>query len=246
MIERADHRSRFTRIDNGIPNDRRLSLRAMGLMLLALSRPDDWKFSVRGLAALCADGKASVNAALNELQEAGYLEVIQNRTSNGKMSGNEFTFRERPQAGIRDTATEPQTESRDTATEPQTGIRDTATEPQTESRDTATEPHPDLPDTGKRALLTNISTNDVSTNECVRFTPPTVGQVRDYCQGQGYSIDPERFVDYYEARGWMLGKSKMKNWQAAVRNWSRKDRKTEEKPPVRDSWQLTDPSTWRF
>ncbi|MCD7754355.1 MAG: hypothetical protein LUH41_07440, partial [Clostridiales bacterium] len=191
-------------------------------------------------------------SAQKELQAAGYLEVTQNRTDNGKMSGNEFTFRERPQTDLPDTVF-PDTVSPDTAL-PDTALPDTVSPdtalPDTVSPDTgspdAVSPDTVSPDTGKRALLTNISTNDVSTNECVRFTPPTVGQVRDYCQGQGYSIDPERFVDYYEARGWMLGKSKMKNWQAAVRNWSRKDRKTEEKPPVRDSWQLTDPSTWRF
>lgn len=56
-----------------------------------------------------------------------------------------------------------------------------------------------------------------------RFTPPTVDEVRTYCQEHGYQIDPECFVDYYTANGWMAGKNKMKNWQSAVRNWNRRE-----------------------
>ena len=51
--------------------------------------------------------------------------------------------------------------------------------------------------------------------------PPKVSDVRTYCEARGNSIDPEGFVNYYETRGWMAGKSKMKNWQSAVRVWER-------------------------
>jgi hypothetical protein len=59
------------------------------------------------------------------------------------------------------------------------------------------------------------------------FTPPTVDEVEAYCQEMGYGIDPDRFVDYYTANGWMAGKTHMKDWKAAVRNWerSRKEKK---------------------
>ena len=54
-----------------------------------------------------------------------------------------------------------------------------------------------------------------------RFVPPTADEVASYCQEKGYDIDAERFVLYYEARGWMIGKQKMKNWRAAVATWQR-------------------------
>ena len=54
-----------------------------------------------------------------------------------------------------------------------------------------------------------------------RFTPPTVDEVRAYCQESGYNVIPERFVDHYASNGWMVGKNKMKDWKATVRNWSR-------------------------
>lgn len=55
-----------------------------------------------------------------------------------------------------------------------------------------------------------------------KFSPPTVDEVRAYCTENGYSVDPGRFVDYYTSNGWMVGRNKMKSWQAAVRSWSRK------------------------
>lgn len=56
-----------------------------------------------------------------------------------------------------------------------------------------------------------------------RFTPPSVEEVRVYCAERKNSVDPERFVDFYASKGWLVGKSKMKNWRAAVRSWERSD-----------------------
>ena len=56
-----------------------------------------------------------------------------------------------------------------------------------------------------------------------RFTPPTVDEVRDYCRERGNSVDAERFVDFYTAKGWKVGKSPMKDWKAAVRTWEKED-----------------------
>lgn len=56
-----------------------------------------------------------------------------------------------------------------------------------------------------------------------RFSPPTPEEVREYCAEKGYTLDAERFVDYYISNGWMVGKNRMKDWKAAVRTWSRKE-----------------------
>ena len=60
-----------------------------------------------------------------------------------------------------------------------------------------------------------------------RFVPPTVEEVSAYCTERKNNVDPERFVDYYASKGWLVGKAKMKDWKAAVRNWERKDDKTD-------------------
>ena len=56
-----------------------------------------------------------------------------------------------------------------------------------------------------------------------RFVPPTQEEVKSYCTERKNTVDPERFVDFYESKGWMVGKNKMKDWKAAVRSWEKKE-----------------------
>lgn len=66
--------------------------------------------------------------------------------------------------------------------------------------------------------------------------PPSVGEVEAYCESRGNGIKAEAFVDYYEARGWMIGKNKMKSWQSAVRTWE--NRRKEQEPKNTKTWEL--------
>ena len=56
-----------------------------------------------------------------------------------------------------------------------------------------------------------------------RFKLPTVEEVRAYCEERQNSVDAEKFVDFYASKGWMVGSNRMKDWQASVRTWERKD-----------------------
>lgn len=69
-----------------------------------------------------------------------------------------------------------------------------------------------------------------------RFTPPTVADVQAYCDERGsYLIDPERFVNYYEVRGWMLTNNrKMADWKAAVRLWEKNERDRQKQERLAD------------
>ena len=62
---------------------------------------------------------------------------------------------------------------------------------------------------------------DKDKNKSKKFIAPSIDEVRKYIEEKGYSVDPERFVDYYTANGWMVGKNHMKDWKATVRNWER-------------------------
>jgi len=57
-----------------------------------------------------------------------------------------------------------------------------------------------------------------------RFTPPKIDEVAEYCQQRNKGVDAQRFVDFYTAKNWMIGKNKMIDWQAAVRTWEGKQR----------------------
>ena len=86
--------------------------------------------------------------------------------------------------------------------------------------------------TTEQQLNTNKNDKNVKNERKNReraFFPPTPDEVKAYCSEKGYVIDAERFIDFYESKGWMVGKNKMKDWKAAVRNWARgdKDRRQE-------------------
>lgn len=68
--------------------------------------------------------------------------------------------------------------------------------------------------------------NNINNNKKVngRFIPPTVEEVKAYCEKLGYGMDAEHFVAYYTANGWKVGKNPMKSWQSAVVNWEKNDK----------------------
>jgi hypothetical protein len=61
--------------------------------------------------------------------------------------------------------------------------------------------------------------------------PPTLEMVKKYCDERKNEIDPQRFIDSYTAKGWMIGKNKMKDWQASVRTWEKSN-----SPKPRQKW----------
>lgn len=71
------------------------------------------------------------------------------------------------------------------------------------------------------------------------FVPPTPTEVRKYCDESGHHIDADAFVDFYASKNWMVGKNKMKDWKAAVRNWERKDKER----PVKSNQNFTPSGT---
>lgn len=109
-----------------------------------------------------------------------------------------------------------------------------------------------IPVNGKNGNTeTNTETDTLPSDDgkrdkrAARFTPPTVDDVATYVNKKGYHVNAERFVSFYQQKGWMVGKNHMKDWKAAVRNWEtrRKDEnKAQEKAPVgksdsaRDAW----------
>ena len=56
-----------------------------------------------------------------------------------------------------------------------------------------------------------------------RFTPPTIEDVTAYCFERGNNVDPQRFIDFYQSKGWKIGNASMKDWKAAVRTWEQRD-----------------------
>lgn len=57
-----------------------------------------------------------------------------------------------------------------------------------------------------------------------KFVKPTIEEIRDYSNEINAGIDAKQFYYFYESKGWMIGKNKMKSWKAALRTWERKSK----------------------
>lgn len=88
----------YTVMSNAHLHDKRLSLKAVGLLSIVLSLPDDWHYTVKGLVGSVKDGERAVNGALSELKKCGYLQVIK-LYPNSERSKIEYqyVFYEKPQ-----------------------------------------------------------------------------------------------------------------------------------------------------
>lgn len=95
-IIRVERTKNFTVMSNHHFKNKKLSLKAKGLLSLMLSLPDDWNYSMKGLATLSKDGIDSVRTAMKELENQGYVEKDRSRNETGCYQGTVYTVREVP------------------------------------------------------------------------------------------------------------------------------------------------------
>ena len=86
----------YTVMSNYHLRDRSLSLKAKGLLSLMLSLPEDWDYTMKGLARICKDGIDSISGGIRELESHGYLVRARVRNENGQLGSIEYTILERP------------------------------------------------------------------------------------------------------------------------------------------------------
>lgn len=96
-VIRVNKTANYTVLSNYHFKEKKMSLKAKGLLSLMLSLPDDWNYSISGLVSLSKDGKDSVMSALGELEEFGYLTRVRTTDSKGKFTGVEYNIYEQPQ-----------------------------------------------------------------------------------------------------------------------------------------------------
>lgn len=95
-VRRARRDGHFTVMSNRHLQDARLSLKAKGLLSVMLSLPEDWNYSVRGLAAICREGRSAVASALRELEEAGYVARRRVHGPDGRILDTTYAIYETP------------------------------------------------------------------------------------------------------------------------------------------------------
>jgi len=78
------------------------------------------------------------------------------------------------------------------------------------------------------------------------FVPPSLDEISAYISEKGYSVDAERFFNFYESKGWMVGKTKMKKWKNAVANWEKDEKEKSSAKKERATPQQTRPAKLNY
>ena len=197
----------YTQISNAIFQDKRLNEADVGLLCVMLSLPPDWQFSVAGLCAIRPQsGRDKLAASIKRLENAGYLQRSPQR------DGGKFVH---------------------TVWE----ITDT---PSTE-KPSPEKPSPDFPketntlsnkELNKKELTEKRNSESVprEARERTPFVAPSVEEIESFCSQEQLSIDAQKFVDNYAAKGWTIGSTPVHDWKALVRKWARED---QEKPAAK-------------
>lgn len=111
MIFRAEKNKNYTTMSNVHLHDKRLSLKAKGLLSMCLSFTDEWDFSMKGLISVSKENKTAIMSALKELKENGYLKITEGRDASGKFDYI-YTIYENPQGCDLPCIEKPYTENR--------------------------------------------------------------------------------------------------------------------------------------
>lgn len=95
-VFRVERTRDYTVMSNYHLRDKQLSLKAKGLLSQMLSLPDDWDYTLTGLACINKESKDAIRSAINELEDGGYIKRYQKVDKSGKFGGNEYVIFEKP------------------------------------------------------------------------------------------------------------------------------------------------------
>lgn len=167
-VMRVEKTGNYTVMSNVHLDDPRLSLKAIGLLSKILRLPDDWDYTLEGLARICKEGKDAIRSAIVELERAGYIERRQTHAADGSFAGNEYIVHEAPVS---------------TDAAPSSGFPTTGN------------PLTDNPSTGNPTQPNTISTKYLDTN--TPLTPQRERRAPKKEQGREPAWKPERFAAFW-------------------------------------------------
>lgn len=211
---RVNKTKNYSVISNYHFKDKRLSLKAKGLLSQMLSLPDNWNYTIAGLVAINKENESAIKSALEELKNNDYLvitKLMPNETETGRI---EYVY---------DIYETPKQEGKKQGVE-NLGVEFLGVENQ-----------------GQLNIYNKDTNNKINNNiksiKRMIFTKPTINEIKEYCKERNNGIDAEAFYDFYESKDWYVGKNKMKDWKACVRTWEKRNKPKEEKLP--DWWNKT-------
>ena len=196
--------NKFTQISNAVLNDNELTLEEKGLFCYLFSKPDCWEFHYNAMKKeLKEKSNDTIRRVLTSLVEKGYITKNQkNKTESGKFGGIDIEFTDKSFRLA-----------------------------ETKNAESVNTPHGANADSIELVPNNNNSINNIDNNNKdlisidktpKRFIPPTIEEIENFCKQENIDVDAKKFFYWNDAKGWMIGKNKMKNWKSAVRTWERK------------------------
>ena len=218
IVEATDN---YTRINRSLIFN--LDYKVVGIYCKVMILGKKWDLNIKGLAeALKKMGQPisekKIREAMSVLESAGYMMRKAVKDEEGKFRGWDYYFfsepiaeEERSEAGKR--------------TCPKTDLTENG---QDRKRTT---PETDMTGNGQEIIYRLNEYSDNNNIHTIRekrtsaFVKPSLDEVRQYFREKGTTIDPEAFYAYYESNGWMVGRTKMKSWKAALTTWEKREKK---------------------
>lgn len=204
--------NKFTQISNIILNDKDLSLEEKGLFCYLFSKPNGWEFHYNVMRKeLKEKSDKTIRKVLNRLVEKGYIIKTQINNPNGQFGGIDIEFTDKSFSI---------TEGKNT---------DTPNLPFGKNTDSVNLP-PNNTNISNNTNTTNNTNNDIVRASVLfptkktDFIKPNIAEIEMYCSTEKINVDAKQFYYFYESKGWMIGKNKMKSWKAALRTWERKSK----------------------
>ena len=194
--------------------EKKMSLKAKGLLSEMLSLPDEWDYSINGLVAINKENEKAIESALLELKEFGYLKITKlypGETTSGRIEyiydvyENSIKKQEGDFLGVEILGVEKQ------------GVEIQGVENQAQYNN--------------KQLNNNILNNN-NIKKGKKFIKPTIEEINNYCKERNNGINAEAFYDFYESKDWYVGKNKMKDWKACMRTWEKRNKNNN----IRPSW----------
>lgn len=198
--------SRYTMIDNAILQSWEMSPEEKAILIYLLSMPENWVVIKNKLINDCNIGRDRFNKAWKALQEKGYIQsirVIDKETKQMK-GWNHIVYEEPILPDTRHTE------------KPKVGHSESRESRKSEIQSIYKEHIKQSNNLTKEIEREKPKSSSV-------FIAPSIDEVREYVKSKNSPIDPERFINYYEATGWMRGNTKIKNWKACVKTWESKE-----------------------
>jgi hypothetical protein len=220
MIITPENPKNYCIVCNEVAKRKDLSARAKGIYYYLATLPVSWQLQQQEAESHFTEGREAFKTAFKELVEKGYIKPIKTKDEKGRLTGWRYS--------VLWSSDIPENTETDT---PENRNRKNR---QTENRHIE---NPQLLNTNK--LSTDLFNTDLINNNTLtsiiekpekpsKFKIPNQQEIKDYFFELGFAgIEADKYFDYYSANGWMVGKSKMRDWRAAVRNWTRNVKTTE-------------------